>query len=98
MASDVTIAFVTGDRCDHSDKVSQVERLHDDRVRGQLRRVRGRSIVAGEHDQSGREAGPELVQVRDNWLGAIGTREGVGDDHVATPPVDRRTGSICTLY
>ena len=98
MASCVAVASVTCDRCDHSDKVPEVEGLHDHSVCRQLRRVHCRSVVAGEHDQSGREAGPELGQVRDNWLGAIGTRERVRDDHVAVPRIDRRAGgSTCAF-
>ena len=93
MVSGLAIAFVACDRCDHSDKVPEVEGLHDHRVRRKLIRVGRRSVVAGQHDQSSREAGPEPVQVRHDRLGPIGTCEGVGDDHIAVPAVDRRAGS-----
>jgi len=39
MVSGLAIAFVACDRCDHSDKVPEVEGLHDHRVRRKLIRV-----------------------------------------------------------
>ena len=92
MVSGLAIAFVACDRCDHSDKVAEVEGLHDHRVRGKLLCVGRRSVVTREHYQSGREAGPEPVQVSRDRLGAIGTCEGVRDDHVAAPALDRGAG------
>lgn len=92
MLSGVAIASATCDRCDHSEKVPEVEGLHDHRVSRKLSRVHRRAVVAGEHDQSGRETRPELIQIRDNSFGAIGSCERVGHDHVAMPAVDRRAG------
>jgi len=92
MVSGVAIAFLACDRCDHADEVPQVERLHDHRVGGKQLRIDRRSVVAGQHDESSREARPEPVQVRRDRLGAIGTCEGVRDDDVAAPAIDRRAG------